>query len=143
RQALLAGDDPASIDTAQRNLAVALHELLVRRRPLDEVFRTRPELRPILAKLAPGGRIVGRSVTFWAQLTTRSLPAAWAKGNASVLAIWGTNDFVASRDDHPFIAEIVNRARPGKGAFVALEGADHGLRRTASIEDSYRRGTAG
>ncbi len=142
RQSALAGDDPASIDTAQRNLAVVLHELLVRRRPLDEVFRTRPELRPILAKLAPGGKIVGRSVPFWAQLATRSLPAAWAKGNASVLAIWGTNDFVASREDHPFIAEIVNRARPGKGTFVALEGADHGFRKTASIEDAYRRGSA-
>ena len=143
RQGLLAGDDPVAIDTTQRNLAVALHELLVRRRPLDEVFRTRPDVRPLLAKLAPGGRIVGRSLTFWTQLAARSLPAAWTKGNAAVLAIWGTNDFVSSRDDHPLIAEIVNRARPGKGAFAALEGADHGFRRTTSVEDSYRRGTAG
>ncbi len=139
RQAVLAGNDAAVVDSMLRDLAVALNSLLIERKPLDEMLRTRPDLRSILAKLAPEGKIDGRSVLFWSQLATRNLPAFWAKGRASVLAIWGTNDFIATRDDHPFIAEIVNKARPGKGIYVALEGSDHGFRKTVSIEDSFRR----
>ena len=56
-----------------------------------------------------------------------------------MLAIWGRNDFIATEADHPFIAEIVNKARPGKGTYVALEGSDHGFRKTTSIQDSFRR----
>lgn len=76
---------------------------------------------------------------FWSQLATKNLPAYWAKGNAYVLAIWGKNDFIATEADHPFIAEIVNKARPGKGVYVALDGSDHGFRKTVSIEDSFKR----
>jgi pimeloyl-ACP methyl ester carboxylesterase len=139
RQAALAGDDPARIDSMLRDLAVALHHLLVERKAPEDVLRARPDLRSILAKLAPAGRIDGRSLAFWSQLATRNLPAYWARGNASVLAIWGRNDFIATESDHPFIAEIVNRARPGKGAYVALDGSDHGFRRTVSMEDSFTR----
>jgi len=55
------------------------------------------------------------------------LPAYWAKGDAAVLAIWGRNDYFATEADHPLIAEIVNKARPGKGTYVALDGSDHAL----------------
>jgi hypothetical protein len=51
----------------------------------------------------------------------------------------GKNDFVATEADHPFIAEIVNKARPGKGTYLALEGSDHGFRKTVSLEDSFKR----
>jgi pimeloyl-ACP methyl ester carboxylesterase len=139
RQAVLAGDDPARIDSLLRNLAVALHYLLMEQKVPDEILRLRPELRSTLAKLAPAGRIDSRSVRFWSQLVTKNLPAYWAKGNAYVLAIWGRNDFIATEADHPFIAEIVNKARPGKGVCVALDGTDHGFRKTVSIEDSFTR----
>jgi pimeloyl-ACP methyl ester carboxylesterase len=139
RQAGLAGDDPARIDSLLRNLAVALHYLLMEQKAPDEALRLRPELRSTLAKLAPAGRIDSRSMRFWTQLATRNLPAYWAKGNASVLAIWGRNDFIATEADHPFIAEIVNKARSGKGVYVALEGSDHGFRKTVSIVDSFTR----
>jgi len=113
--------------------------LLVEQKPLNDILRARPDLRSTLAKLAPEGRIAGRSVRFWSQVATRNLAASWAKGNADVLAIWGRNDFIAAEADHPFIAEIVNRARLGKGTYVALDGSDHGFRKTTSAEDSFRR----
>ena len=139
RQAVLAGNDPAHIDSTLRDLAVALHYLLMEQKAPDEILRVRPDLRSTLAKLAPAGRIVGRSVRFWSQLATQNLPAYWAKGNADVLALWGRNDFIATEADHPFIAEIVSKARRGKGTYIALEGSDHGFRRTTSIEDSLAR----
>jgi pimeloyl-ACP methyl ester carboxylesterase len=139
RQAVLAGDDPARIDSLLRNLAAALHYLLMEQKPPDEILRLRPELHSTLARLAPAGRIDSRSVRFWSQLATRNLPAYWAKGHAYVLAIWGRNDFIATEADHPLIAEIVNKARPGKGVYLALDGSDHGFRKTVSIEDSFTR----
>ena len=66
----------------------------------------------------------------------------WAKGNAAVLVVWGKNEFVTTEADHPLIAAVVNRARPGKGSYVALEGSDHGFNKTASVEESFRRATA-
>jgi hypothetical protein len=139
RQAVLAGDDPAHIDSLLRNLAVALHYVLTEQKAPDEILRLHPELRSTLAKLAPAGRIDSRSVRFWSQIATRNLPAYWAKGNAYVLAIWGRNDFIATEADHPFIAGIVNKMRPGKGMYLALEGSDHGFRKTVSFADSFAR----
>jgi pimeloyl-ACP methyl ester carboxylesterase len=139
RQSVLAGDDPARIDSVLRDLAAALHYLLIEQKSLDEIRRVRPDLRSTLAKLAPNGRINGRSVPFWSQVATKNLPAYWAKGDAYVMAIWGRYDFIASEADHPFIAETVNKARPGKGTYVALDDSDHGFRKTASIADSFKR----
>jgi hypothetical protein len=79
------------------------------------------------------------SLTFWSQLATTNLPAYWAKGDAAVLAIWGRNDYFATEADHPLIAEIVNKARPGKGTYVALDGSDHAFRKTTSMKDSFTR----
>jgi dienelactone hydrolase len=97
RQAILAGNDPAYADSMLRDLAAALHHLLVEQKQPDEILRVRPDLRSTLTKLAPAGKIDGRSVAFWSQLATKNLPGYWAKGNAHVLAIWGRNDFHRDR----------------------------------------------
>jgi pimeloyl-ACP methyl ester carboxylesterase len=139
RQAVLAGDDPARIDSMLRDLAAALHYLLKEHKSPEEVVRVRPDLRAILAKLAPEGRINGRAMRFWSQAATKNLPAYWAKGRVDVMAIWGRNDFIATEADHPLIADIVNRTRPGSSRYVALDGSDHAFRKTTSIEDSFKR----
>ena len=36
-------------------------------------------------------------------------------------------------------AEIVNKVRPGKATYVALDSSNHGFRKTTSLEDSFRR----
>ena len=139
RQAGLGGSDAAAVDSTVRDLAAALHPLLVERKTPDEVLAAAPHLRPLLARLMPDGRIDGRALPFWTQLAATNLPALWSRGAGHVLAIWGRNDFIASEGDHPLIAQIVNAARPGMAAYVALDGADHGFRKTASPEDSFRR----
>jgi hypothetical protein len=139
RQAVLEGGDPASIDAMMRDLARALHYLLIERKMPEEVVRAHPDLRAIVGQLAPEDRISGRAITFWTQLARQNLPSYWAKGTAHVLAIWGKNEFVATEADHQLITDIVNRARPGKGLYLALDGIDHGFHATTSTEDSYRR----
>jgi len=74
-----------------------------------------------LKVLLPDGRhFWGRTLGFWSQLAATGLPAYWAKGKAHLLAIWVRNDFIATEADHPLISDIVNRARPGQGRYVAL-----------------------
>jgi hypothetical protein len=139
RQATLFGNDATAIDDTLRALAIALHRLVLEGEDPKDIPRARPELRAVLSRFAPGGRINGRTPRFWAQVTNRNLPAHWAKGDASVLAIWGNGDFIATGADHPLIADIVNKARPGKASSIVLDGVDHGFRRVASIEDAFRR----
>jgi alpha-beta hydrolase superfamily lysophospholipase len=142
RQERLAGTEPAMADTRVRDMGTALQALLIDRTDPATLARTRPELQPALKLLLPDGRhFWGRSLAFWSELAATNLPAHWAKGQAHVLAIWGRNDFIAAEADHPQIAEIVNRARPGRGRFVALPDSDHAFRKTASVEDSFRRWT--
>ena len=144
RQATLSGNDATAIDATLRDLAIVLHSLLVEHKNPKDIARMRPELGTVLSRFAPGSRISGRTPQFWAQATNRNLPAHWAKGDASVLAIWGNGDFIATGVDHPLIADIVNKARAGKASSIVLDGVDHGFRRVASIEDAFRRwGTRG
>lgn len=142
RQMTLFGTDPVRLDGMLRDMAAALHYLLIEQKPPDEILRVRPDLLSMLATLVQAGRIDGRSPIFWAQLAATNLPAYWVKGNAAVLAIWGRNDYFATEADHPLIAEIVNTVRPGKGTYVALEGSDHGFRKTTSMQDSFARRTS-
>jgi hypothetical protein len=139
RQARLFGNDPASVDITLQRLAIALHGLVVEGQDPEAIAAARPELGVVLERFAPGGRINGRIPRFWAQATNQNLPLQWAKGDAFVLAIWGNGDFIATEADHPLIADTVNRARPGKGAAIVLDGVDHGFRKVASVEDAFRR----
>jgi pimeloyl-ACP methyl ester carboxylesterase len=142
RQERLAGTDPAVADARVRDMAAAVQALMIDRTEPAALARARPELQPVLKVLVPDGRhFWGRTLGFWSQLAGTDLPAHWAKGQAHVLAIWGRHDFIATEADHPRIAEIVNRARPGRGRYLALPGSDHAFRKTTSVEDSFRRWT--
>src|SRR5262249_16754476 len=55
-----------------------------------------------------------------------------------VLAIWGTSDWHVTRAGNAWIAEVVNRVKPGNGTFVALDSVDHFFLATAKPEESYR-----
>ena len=137
RQAVLAGNDPAQIDSTLRGWAVALHYVLIEQKSPADILRARPDLRSALDVLSP--YLAGRAVPFWSQLAAQNLPAYWAKGNDHVLALWGKNDYIATEADHPLIIEVVNKARPGKGTYIPLENSDHGFRKTSSLEDSFKR----
>ena len=78
----------------------------------------------------------GRHHVFFRQLAGKNMPAAWEKFGGHALALWGKADFVSTEADHALIAEVVNKARPGHGTFLAMEGIDHGFNRSASPEAS-------
>ena len=55
-----------------------------------------------------------------------------------VLALWGTSDWLVDRASNAWIAEVINRTKPGNGTFVALDAIDHFFFRAASPEESYQ-----
>jgi hypothetical protein len=75
---------------------------------------------------------------YFRQLATKNLAEAWQKFGGRTLAAWGKADFISAEEDHALIARIINRAHPGYGVFIALDGIDHGFNHALSQEDSFK-----
>jgi hypothetical protein len=81
----------------------------------------------------------GKHYRYFQQIYALNLPGIWKTVGASVLALWGTSDFLSSRMDHEQLADAVNSALPGQGSFVALPETDHWFHRAASQEASMQQ----
>lgn len=133
RQFTLSGGDLAAFDQAVRRSERFHHALLVEKLPPEKIFARDPELNNARADLAlSGDQIFGRHYSFFQQLHGTNIPAAWSALDASVLALWGEAEFVSTREDHEWIADIVNRKHDGQGRFQVVPGSDHGFNRAES-----------
>jgi pimeloyl-ACP methyl ester carboxylesterase len=145
RQAELAGAPYAALDRQAKDDAALMTRLFVDNLEPRQVAEKFPELRERLGQLFPDGATLGgRSTAFFRQLAGKNLGEAWESFGGHALAIWGRADYVSNEDDHALIARIVNRAHPGRGTFLPLEGADHGFLKAASPRESMaQRSTPG
>lgn len=139
RQALLAGRSHSEVDAEVRDQAAAMNAMLDFGMKPDEVIAKFPKLQRAVNEFAPNGLMFGRPVAFWSQLASYNFPSYWTKVDAHVLALWGENEFISTEEDHPLIAEVVNKAHPGKGKYVKLSNSDHGFKKTTSTVDSFQR----
>ena len=81
-----------------------------------------------------------RTVKYMQEVNDRNFAAAWAKlGSTRVLSLFGENDWIALKEDQTQVADIVNRANPGKGQFTLVPGSDHGFSKCTSMQDSFSR----
>jgi pimeloyl-ACP methyl ester carboxylesterase len=146
RQATLAGTDLAEFDRYARLSERFQHEFLVRKRAPDEILKEQSDLESVRENMnldPTGTTLYGRHYTFFQQLSDVNLPEHWSKTDAHVLALWGAAEFVTARQDHEWIAAIVNRAHPGQGAFQEVRDSDHGFNRAATPEEAMQAGPAG
>ena len=128
RQDTLSGGDPSALDSALRVNERCFHELLVARRSPEAILRDVPEAAT--AQPGPGfdgDQVFGRHYTFFQQLHDVNIPAAWARVDADVLALWGEAEAVTGRDDHEAIAKVVEARHPGRGQFRVVPGSSHGF----------------
>jgi pimeloyl-ACP methyl ester carboxylesterase len=87
----------------------------------DELYARRPELASVGQRWYAGTRAFGRTVRFYQQIERLDLAQRWRDVRAPVLAVHGTDDWVASSEDARQIAD-----RVGSGArHVELAGVDH------------------
>jgi pimeloyl-ACP methyl ester carboxylesterase len=139
RQMVLGGASASDVDEALRKDAAIHCAVLIEGISPQEVASAHPGLRDRIGELFTDGRYYGgRHFIFFKQLAAWNLPAAWEKFGGDALALWGKSEFVSTEADHALIAAIVNKAHPGHGTFLAMEGIDHGFNRAASVEDSFK-----
>jgi hypothetical protein len=110
----------------------------------SEVVKAHPDLKELVAQVAPrDDSIAGVPRAYFYELSKVDYPAAWAKVDAHVLAVWGEADYQAGRADSERIAEAVNRAHSGQATFLALKGIDHNWTESKDAEESYLAGPQG
>jgi alpha-beta hydrolase superfamily lysophospholipase len=145
RLAMLDGTAPADVDREVRDQARFWYPLLVEKKTPRQIREQSPDLpERILDQWVTDEKYVfERIYTFYHQGADKNLAEAWTKVAStclqpSVLAIWGTSDWLVDRAGNAWIAEVVNRVKPGNGKFVALDSIDHFFLRTSGPEESYR-----
>jgi alpha-beta hydrolase superfamily lysophospholipase len=143
RQSRLAGHDFATVERDARNETLLLSELYLAKKTPAQIAAAHPDLLTHMSQSIKDDKYVyGVNYRFFQQLADLDMPAAWAKTDAHVLALWGKGDFVAPGPDHEMIAEAVNESHPGHGAYRQLD-ADHGFSRAESFKDSFARAAGG
>ena len=138
RQMALGGSDFAEIDRTLRKEADIDHYIKEGLSPTEIVVQ-HPELKEqVEERYAEGKYHAATHYEYFRQLAAKNLAEAWEKFGGPTLAAWGKADFISGEEDHALIARIINRAHPGHGVFLALDGIDHGFNRASSQDDSFK-----
>jgi pimeloyl-ACP methyl ester carboxylesterase len=161
RLAMLDGTNPAEVNCDVLDQARFWFPLLVEKKTPREIREQHPELpKRVWEQWVTEDKFVAdRPYTYYHQGADKNLAEAWTKVAATrlliggedasskapvepvqprVLAIWGTSDWLVDKAGNAWIADIVNRVKPGNGTFIALDSIDHFFLRTATPEESYR-----
>jgi pimeloyl-ACP methyl ester carboxylesterase len=140
RQALLAGESPVEVEASMKRLHGICHYLFSEQLSPQEILSKHPEQKAGLAELSPDNKTFsGVGIQFFQQLAKQDVVGALAKLDAKVLSLWGENEFISTKWDHEYIAEIVNRKNPGFGVFQVVPESDHGFNMTSSTKDSFAK----
>lgn len=131
----LAGESPRSVSEAMKGYATVYDRFLNGRKTPAEVLRDHPELRPLWYGERDG--LYGRSAAYHHQLQALNLADAWADVEADVLAIYGENDWIMSRDGHRRIVDLVNSNVPGAATLEVVPRMDHFLMLHDTMRDSF------
>lgn len=107
-----------------------------------DILKDNPQLREVLGDSLEGGSVLGMSTNYARESAKAKPTATWSDVKVPVLAIWGEADFVANRKDSEMIAEMVNKAAPGKGKFVAQPKTDHQLGKAEDQEEAFLAGNS-
>ena len=137
RQYVLGGVPAGTAEQLLKDQARITHHIFNDGMTPAEVAAAKPDLAAAVQNgYGAGNTISGMGVPFFRQLHARNIAEHWAALRMPVLVMAGESDFVASREDHPIIADIVNAAHPGTAEYRLLPAIDHWLNRRASYAES-------
>lgn len=137
-QGLVGGDTYENADENARKGAQIMALVMLENKSPAEVKLSHPHLAAEIDAYFPGGLFNGKSLDFWRQLGQINFASVWSKLDAHVLAAKGASDFVVYEADHKLIADIVNRARPGKGTWEIIPNSDHLFQEFPTEPESMR-----
>lgn len=124
-QNLLGGASFEAVDDQVRAGSRLMALVLQQGMSVADVKKNYPDLAATADAMMPGGMFNGKTPKFWAQLAEINFARYWAKVKCDVLAARGVSDFVTYDVDHKLIADVVNRATPGRGRFAPIPNSDH------------------
>lgn len=137
-QGLVGGASFEQADDAARQGAHVMALVMLDGRSPEQVKAEQPDLAPLVDAYFPGGMFSGKTLEFWRQLAEINFASYWSRLECDVLAVKGASDFVVYEADHKLIADIVNRAHPGRGRFVVAPDSDHLLHAFATEPESMQ-----
>jgi pimeloyl-ACP methyl ester carboxylesterase len=136
RRLALLGAAAGDINDAMRGYARFYTEYLVGRKTPAEVLREYPALTALWYDEPE--RQYGRAARYYHEVQTLNVERAWAALDVDALIVWGTYDWIMSRDDQESVVRIVNAKHPGRATLLVLDGTDHGLMRYPSAVAAFR-----
>jgi len=131
----LTGENPREIGRRMKGFTEFYYRYLVMKKTPGQVIRERPDLAKLWYDLP--GHQYGRAARYFHQLQELDLIAEWDKVTAPVLTVWGSHDWIMSREDHEIIAEMANKKRPGNGRFIELPRTTHNLIQKETDDHSF------
>ena len=140
RQSRLGGASAAELDKQAHEMTALCFYLVELGQSPAQIKREHPELEKVVDDSIPDGKTMsGVGVAFFQELAKQDLAGTWEKLDTKVLAMWGESEFISTRYDHEFIAEIVNKKHAGWGEFKPLPESDHGFSKVKDARESLER----
>ncbi|WP_400193205.1 PDZ domain-containing protein [Hymenobacter sp. B81] len=129
-QSTLQGMPYDQINEQQQLYAAVLHLLLTEKQTPEQVLARYPNAGELLR--------FPQHYRYMQQWQHTNLAAAWQQLNTHVLALRGAADYISYDEDQQLIADIVNRAHPGKARYQRLPDVDHGFVRARDMSESLK-----
>jgi hypothetical protein len=141
------GLDPVERESMAEQLRPVLERVMLRGEAPSAVAASNPDVAKLMREdLEWDGsdRLFGRHFSYWHEISTTPLTAAWKGTSSQVLSALGESDFAAVDDeDHRLIADIANFYRPGTARFVLVPRTGHGMRVDGTREEIRARALTG
>jgi pimeloyl-ACP methyl ester carboxylesterase len=134
------GTPAGEVDAYLKSLTRFLVGYLLDRQTPDAIAKRDPSLAGVWKRIVgtDAQSHYGRPFAFHQQAQAQNWPAAWAKVEAPVLVLYGEYDWFEDAAGHRLVADIVNRAHPGRARFVVIPQTNHHFSRFASAETAFR-----
>ena len=127
---------PDEVDAEVREYEPCSHRFFVEKQRPEELLRT-PACRSVLT---PFGVV---PYTYMQSVADISLGRQWRASDFPVLVIYGTAHPVTTARQGQYLAEVINRWRPGRAKYVEIPGMGHDLARYNGMRDYLDRSSTG
>ncbi len=94
----------------------------------DEVAKK----KPVCAEMM--GVFDLRSRAYMDELYQANVAGLWRHFNGKALFLYGESDYIASREDHQILQQVMDRYHPGNGSLKMVPATDHGMNSAADFK---------
>ena len=135
RISTLNGDSPTETNNKMKTWSAFYSMYLNEKKTPEEIFKTHPEYQKIWNE--PPTHQYGRPVHFYMEANDHNIAAYWEKLKLPVLVIYGEYDWIMTKEDHQWIADIMNKKKNGWGTYLEIPGMDHQFNIYPSRQEAF------